>query len=147
MRMRQTVRAIFDNIEMLTVEDISESLILKDLIAENLPISIAKAHKAGQNTVSIFEINATEIYVELEKSQWIPALETVISWYSDETVQDYEKCVELSKLIEEVKKEPKKKSLQKKKQSGKTGIQSSKGSGRQDPQCKDGNKEEEQEQG
>ena len=143
MRMRQTVRALFDNIDMLTADDIAESLVLKDLIAENLPKGIAKAHKAAQDRVSVFEINSTEVYVEIERPQWIPALETVISWYSDETVQDYEKCIELSKLIEEIKKRPKKKPSRKIKQSGKAGVQSSKGSGRQDIECEDSNKKEE----
>lgn len=123
--MRHVVRALFENIDDLTAEDISNSEILKTLIADNLPKNIQRAHKAGQDQASIFEINATETYVEIQRSQWVPALETVISWYSDETVQDYEKCIELSKLIEEVKTEPKKKPSRKKKSSGETGVQSS----------------------
>lgn len=140
MGMRPTVRALFDNIDTLTADEIASSATLKDLIAKNLPNGIAKSHRAGHSRVSIFEINSTEVYVEIEKPQWIPALQTVISWYSDEKVQDYEKCVELSKLIEEVKKP-----IQKTKQSGKTGIQSSKRSSGQNIERKDSDKKKEQE--
>ena len=143
MRMRHTVRAVFDNIDMMSADDIADSMVLRDLIAVNLPKAIAKANNAGHDRVSIFEINATETYVELERPQWIPALETVISWYSDENVQDYEKCIELSKLIEQVKTGPKNKLSQKKKQSGETRIQPNKRGGRQDIERKDSNKEEE----
>ena len=125
MRIRKVVRAIFDNLEEMTAEDIASSEILKKLLSDNLPPCIKRAHALGSTYASIFEINASESYVEIHKSQWIPALETVISWHSDENVQDYEKCAELAKLIEEIKAEKKTgtKKPSKNKSSGKTGVQ------------------------
>jgi hypothetical protein len=127
MRIRRVVRALFDNLDMLSAEDIASSEMLKALLSENVPTSIKRAYALGSDHASIFEINDSESYVEIHKSQWVPALETIISWYSDESVQDYEKCVELSKLIQEITSDKKKasKKSSKNKNSGKTGVQSS----------------------
>jgi hypothetical protein len=64
----------------------------------------------------------SENYLEIAKSQWVKALETIISWYSDESVQDYEKCAEISKLIASIKEDKRKEKASKtskKKTSGK----------------------------
>lgn len=122
MKIRKVVRAIFDfNLDAMTAEDIASSEILKKLLSDNVPLSIKRAHSSGASHASLFEINASETYVEIPKSQWIPALETVISWHSDEKVQDYERCAEIAKLIEELK--TGKKRENKNKKSGKTGVQ------------------------
>lgn len=123
MRIRKVIRAIFDNLDMMTAEDIATSEVLKKLLSDNLPTSIKRAHASGANHASIFEINSSESYVEIHKSQWIQALETVISWHSDENVQDYEKCAEVAKIIEDIKSGNKK--TTKNKNSGKTGVQPS----------------------
>lgn len=125
MKMRNVVRALFENLDYLTSEDIAESEILKQLLIENVPASIKRAYTSSQEYATIFEINATESYVEIHKSQWKPAIETIISWYSDENIQDFEKCIELSNLIKEISIEKTKKQSRKKKTSGETGIQSS----------------------
>ena len=123
MRIRKVVRAIFDNLDQMTAEDIASSEILKKLLSDNLPLSIRRAHDSGVALATIFEINNSETYIEIQKSQWIPALETVITWYSDEKVQDYEKCAEIAKLIEDIKTGSKK--TLKNKKSGTTGVQPS----------------------
>jgi DUF438 domain-containing protein len=125
MKMRNVVRALFENLDYLTPEDIAESEILKQLLIENVPASIKRAYTSNQEYATIFEINATEAYVEIHKSQWKSAIETIISWYSDENIQDFEKCIELSNLIKEISIEKTKKQSRKKKTSGETGIQSS----------------------
>ena len=125
MKMRSVVRALFENLDYLTSEDIAQSEILKQLLIENVPASIKRAYASNQEYATVFEINATEAYVEIDKSQWKPAIETIISWYSDEKIQDFEKCIELSNLIKEISIEKTKKQSRKKKTSGETGIQSS----------------------
>lgn len=120
MKIRKVVRAMFDNLDMMTAEDIAGSEILKKLLSENVPLSIKRAHSSKSTHASIFEINSSETYLEIHESQWIPALETIIGWYSDEKVQDYEKCAEIAKLIETLKTGNKPKN----KRSGKTGVQS-----------------------
>lgn len=108
MKTRKTVRAFFTNIETLSVEDIAQLDTLKHLLSESVPGSIERAFKANQNFASVFEINASEHYLEIPKSQWINALQTIITWSSHESVQDYEKCAELSKLIATIKEGKKK---------------------------------------
>lgn len=127
MRIRKVIRALFDNLDRMTAEDIASSEVLKKLLSDNLPASVKRAHISGATHASLFEINSSESYVEIHKSQWIPALETIISWHSDENVQDYEKCAELAKLIEEIKSGNKtgNKKTTKNKKSGKTGVQPS----------------------
>ena len=129
MKVRKVIRAIFDNLDVLSAEDIAESEILKKLLSENVPNSIRRAHSTKQDYATIFEINASECYVEIHRSQWKNALQTIISWYSDEKVQDYEKCVELSKLIETVSTVDTtgKESKPKTKRGGKTRVQPSEG--------------------
>lgn len=132
MKTRKIVRAIFDNIEGLTAEDISGSEILKRLLSDNVPSSIARAHSTNQQYASIFEINTSECYVEIPKSQWVQALQTVISWHSDEKVQDYEKCAELTKLIDQIKAGKKSSKKEKTNHSGKTRVRPDKGRSEQD---------------
>jgi len=103
MKTRKTVRAFFENIEQMSSDDIAKLDTLKHLLGESLPDSIERAHKTNLTYASVFEINTSESYLEIHKSQWVKALETLISWYSHESVQDYEKCAEISKLIESIK--------------------------------------------
>lgn len=147
MKNRRVIRAIFDNIEGVSSEDIAGSEILKNLLSENVPQSIARAHSMNQDHATVFEINTSECYVEIPKSQWVPALESIISWYSDEKVQDYEKCAEIAKLVQAVKvgRKPKNKVTDKTNRGGKTRVRSDKGRSEQDAQRKDGTEAKEQE--
>lgn len=120
--MRKTVRAFFTNIEQLSSDDIAQLETLKYLLGENIPTSIERAFNASQTYASVFEINTSEHYIEIHKSQWIKCLQTIISWYSHESVQDYEKCSELTKLVAKIREGKKKERASKtpkKKESGK----------------------------
>jgi hypothetical protein len=122
MKNRKTVRAFFTDIETLSSDDIAKLETLKLLLSENVPSSIERSYRSNQSYASIFEINMSENYLEIPKSQWVKALETIISWYSDESVQDYEKCAEISKLIASIKEDKRKEKASKtskKKTSGK----------------------------
>ena len=59
MAKRKTVRALFDNVENLSPEDIAKSQQLKDLLKMQVPISVYEAHTASKQFATIFEINTS----------------------------------------------------------------------------------------
>lgn len=99
-------RAIFENIDNLTAQDIQSSEILKTLIKNEVPKSIEYAMDNKKTFASIFEINDSNCYIELHKNQWIQALETCVLFYIEE--EDYESCNKITKLVERLKKKTKK---------------------------------------
>jgi hypothetical protein len=106
MKNNRPPRAIFENVETLKAHDIQTSEILKTLIKNEVPKSIEYAIDNKKTFASIFEINDSNCYIELHKNQWIQALETCIIFYIEE--EDYESCNKITKLIEKIKKKPKK---------------------------------------
>jgi hypothetical protein len=107
MAKRKTVRALFDNVHELTHEDIAKSQQLKDLLKMQVPVSVYEAHTANKQYATVFEINATDNYIEIPKKDWIPALETCIMWHLES--EDYEKCSKIKEIIAEIQKKPAKK--------------------------------------
>ena len=107
MAKRKTVRALFDNIEYLTVEDISSSQQLKDLLKMQVPVSVYEAHCANKQYATIFEINSSDHYVEIPKKDWIAAIETCIMWHLES--EDYEKCSKLKEIMDQIQKKSTKK--------------------------------------
>ena len=99
-------RAIFENIGTLTAQDIEASNILKGLLKVEVPKAIEYAMDNKKTFASIFEINDSNCYIELHKNQWVQALETCIIFFIEE--EDYESCNKITKLIEKIKKKPKK---------------------------------------
>lgn len=98
-------RAVFENIELLTAQDIQTSHVLKELLKKETPKAIEYALENKKTFASIFEINNSNCYIELHKNQWIQALETCIIFHIEE--EDYESCNKITKLIEKIKKKPK----------------------------------------
>ena len=107
MSKRKTIRALFDNIHDLSSEDISKSQQLKDLLKMQVPVSIYEAHCANKQYATIFEINASDHYVEIPKKDWVSAMETCILWYLES--EDYEKCSKLKEIIDQIQTKAKKK--------------------------------------
>ena len=99
-------RAVFENIHALKAHDIQSSDILKTLIKNEVPKSIEYALENRKTFASIFEINDSNCFIELHKNQWVQALETCIIFYIED--EDYESCNKITKLIDRVKKKPKK---------------------------------------
>ena len=99
-------RAIFEKIGTLTAQDIEASNILKGLLKVEVPKAIEYAMDNKKTFASIFEINDSNCYIELHKNQWVQALETCIIFFIEE--EDYESCNKITKLIEKIKKKPKK---------------------------------------
>jgi len=111
MAKRKTVRALFDDIENLTAEDISKSQQLKELLKSQVPITIYDAHCAGRQYACVFEINASDSYIEIPKRDWIAALETCISWYLE--TEEYEKCTKIKAIISDIQTKPTKLTIKK----------------------------------
>ncbi len=107
MAKRKTIRAIFEDVENLTTEEILKSQALKDLLKIQVPVSILDAHKSKKQSAPIFEINSTDHYIEISKKDWIQALETCIIWYLE--TEEYEKCSKIRDIIEDLQKKPVKK--------------------------------------
>jgi hypothetical protein len=106
MKNNRPPRAVFENVETLKAHDIQSSEILKTLIKNEVPKSIEYAIDNKKTFASIFEINDSNCYIELHKNQWVQALETCIIFFIED--EDYESCNKITKLIEKIKKKPKK---------------------------------------
>lgn len=107
MAKRKHVRAIFQDVDKLSSEDIAKSQALKDLLKTQVPVCIFEAHIANRQVASVFEINDSDHYIEIHKRDWPQALETCIIWYLE--TEEYEKCTKLRNMIEEIQKKPTKK--------------------------------------
>lgn len=107
MAKRKTIRAIFEDVENLSIEHITKSQALKDLLKVQVPITILEAHDSKKQSATIFEINSTDHYIEIPKKDWVQALETCIIWYLE--TEEYEKCSKLRDTIEDIQKKPVKK--------------------------------------
>jgi hypothetical protein len=107
MAARVTIRAIFEDVHNLTTEDILKSEQLKDLLKTVVPECIRSAHSSKKQSAVIFEINATDHYVEIPQKDWSQALETCIMWYLES--EDYEMCTKIKTMISEIQKKPAKK--------------------------------------
>jgi len=111
MAKRKTVRALFDDIENLSFEEIQKSEQLKELLKSQVPLTVYEAFLAGKQYASIFEINSSDCYLEIPKRDWIPALETCISWFLE--TEEYEKCTKIKMIIADIQKKPTKLTIKK----------------------------------
>jgi hypothetical protein len=78
------------------IEVILEAEVLVELVYTEVLPAIQQAIKAKKATATLFQINSTDAYVELPKSEWVTAIDSCISYYS--TKEKYELCTELSTL-------------------------------------------------
>jgi len=117
--MRKPVRALFDNLDQLTSEQISKSDILKQLVKKHAPLAIEEAIVDKKIYASLFEINDSGQYIEVHKNHWVQALETCLVWYVED--EDYEMCTHIKNLIQSIqdKNKPSKLVINKRKASGK----------------------------
>ena len=112
MSKRQIPKAFFEPLEHIQASDLLESESLLQMIKAETPAAIEEAFKNKKTFATLFEINGIEVYLDIPKQYWIPALETCIRFMIEK--EDFEKCIPLRNLIEEIqkpiKKIPKKKS-------------------------------------
>jgi len=96
------IRAIIENVRQLSEEQIASSEILKNLLMEEIPKAIELAYSNKKIYASIFEINATEEFVEIHKRDWEKALEKCVSHYISK--EDYETCTRIRDLMSKISK-------------------------------------------
>ena len=94
------IRALFDNIEELTSEDIKASNILLNLLKQEVPSAIEYAMANKKTFATIFEINASSNYLEIHKNYWEEALNTCMRLFINDGEENYEMCHRISKMIE-----------------------------------------------
>lgn len=103
--MRKPVRAVFDNIDNLSKDQIAKSDILKQLVKTHLPLAIEEAIVDKKIYASLFEINDSGQYLEIHKNHWIQSLEACLVWYVEE--ENYEMCTHIKNIIQSIQKKPK----------------------------------------
>lgn len=95
------IKALFNNITKLTKEDISNSKDFKFMLKTEIPKRIEKALKDKKDVATIFEINSSNTYIEIGKSDWITSLEKCMEWYGED--EDYTTCIKLKELVKTIK--------------------------------------------
>ncbi len=100
MKKNQVIKALFDNVSDLTADQVSQSVILKELLKTHVPEAIERALTSNKQYARVFEINSTGHFLEIPKKNWVPALDKCISFYVE--TDDYEQCSKLKALIERV---------------------------------------------
>ena len=95
----KSIRAVFDNLDMLTSQDIKASNTLLNLLKQEVPNAIEYAMESKKTFATIFEINSTSNYLEIHKNYWEEALNTCMRLYIDDGEENYEMCHRISKMI------------------------------------------------
>ena len=109
--MKKKARVI-PNVNIYPIDDIPAEMLVKiDLLVstvhdEVLP-AINQAIKGKKSTATLFQINFTDAYLELLKSEWAGAIDSSIEYFSKK--ENYEVCGELTALKSKL--EPKKKTV------------------------------------
>ena len=116
MNKRKIPRAFFEPLEAIQASDLLENDSLLDLVKNETPLAIEEAFRNKKTFATLFEINGIELYIDIPKQYWIPALEQCISFKLTE--EKFEDCIKLRDLIEEIRKPIKK--IPKKKDNGTT---------------------------
>lgn len=78
------------------VEALLEAEVLVDLVYTEVLPAIQQAVKSKKSTATLFQVNSSDTYMELPKSEWVTAIDSCISYYS--TKEKYELCTELNTL-------------------------------------------------
>jgi hypothetical protein len=94
-------RAMFEPVEEFRAEDLLQTPQLVNMVKREAPLAIKAALEENKTFASIFEIGASGMFIDIPKSYWIDALEQCISYSLEE--EKFEDCIELKKLIDEIK--------------------------------------------
>lgn len=94
---QRKIRAILDNVERYTSEELQSSQTLTELVYKETPNAIEEAIKTNSTYASIFEINNSGHYVEIHKRDWVAALSVCLS--EKVSKEDYKECSRINELI------------------------------------------------
>lgn len=112
MSKRQIPKAFFEPLEDIQASDLLDNEALLSMIKKEAPLAIEEAFRNKKTFATLFEINGMDLYLDIPKQYWVPALEQCISFKLTE--ENFEDCIKLRDLIEEIKQPvkriPKKKS-------------------------------------
>ena len=114
MNKRQIPKAFFEPLEAIQASDLFDNEPLLNLIKKETPLAIEEAFRNKKTFATLFEINGIELYLDIPKQYWVPALEQCISFKLTE--EKFEDCIKLRDLIEEIRKPIKR--ISKKKDNG-----------------------------
>ena len=121
MSKRLIPKAVFEPLEHLQASDLLTNEALLRLVKKEAPLAIEDALHNKKLSATIFEISTLGYYLEIPKSDWIPALEKCINYKLEE--ESFEDCISLKKLIGDISKSLKTTSTNKpKKKRDGTGI-------------------------
>lgn len=94
---RRPFRVNFEDIYEMRAEDLIESEALMNVLKIEVPKSIEIAVKERRTYATVFEINSFGVYVEIHKKDWINALTSCLTMFTEE--EDYESCAKVSKTL------------------------------------------------
>lgn len=102
MAKRLIPKALFEPLEHIQSSDLLDNEHLLEMIKTETPIAIKEAFQNKKTFATLFEINGLGLYLDIPRNHWIPALEQCIKFKLEE--ENFEDCVKLRDLIEEIKK-------------------------------------------
>jgi hypothetical protein len=73
---------------------------VQEVLFSNSLDSIKAAVNEKKRECVICDINQLEITITLSKTHWVPALKSILEYYIK--VEDYNKCSQINKLIQEL---------------------------------------------
>ena len=83
-------------IDNVPVDRILESTTLVEFVYIETPEAIKAAIKSKKATATLFQINNSEAYLEIPKSEWVAAIDSCMTYFMEK--ERYEVCTELKQL-------------------------------------------------
>lgn len=80
----------------VSLDRILESTTLVEFIYAETPEAIQAAIKSKKSTAVLFQINNSDTYLELPKSEWVQAIESCMKYHTEK--EHYEVCTSLQQL-------------------------------------------------
>ena len=102
MAKRLIPKALFEPLEHIQSSDLLDNESLLEMIKKETPIAIKEAFQNKKTFATLFEINGMGLFLDIPRNHWVPALEQCIKFKLEE--ENFEECVKIRDLIEEIKK-------------------------------------------
>lgn len=102
MAKRLIPRAMFETLEGLQTSDLIHNEAFLNLIKAETPLAIKEAFDNKKTFATLFEINELDLFLDIPKTYFIPALEQCIAFKLEE--EKFEECIPIKELIEQIRK-------------------------------------------
>lgn len=97
---KKEIRKIFNlhvqPLESTPTDRILQSQELVHAVYEQACIAIQDAMKSRKKTATLFEVNQSSDFIEIERKDWCNALQQCIEYYSRK--EDFEQCIKLQEV-------------------------------------------------